>query len=234
MLTKSHGRSDRGLVRSHNEDAFLDDALNRLWVVADGMGGHAAGDVASQTVIRHLQQVAGSAPTADYVDRIDDALAAANAELVVYAREHGVGVVGTTAVVLLDAGPYMLCAWVGDSRLYRLSGGSIEQVTTDHVQTSAARASSSGAHKSAHSGALLRAVGAEAELIVEWRVIEVAAGDVLLVCSDGVTKELSDREIATFLAQASPLQELVDALVNTCLARGGHDNITAIVVRVEA
>ena len=134
LLTSSHGRSDRGTVRQHNEDAYLDDPKNRLWVVADGMGGHEAGDVASQAIVRHMSQVVRAPRIVETVDRVDDAFAAVNAELIGYAQTHRLQMVGSTAAVLVDAGHCMLCAWAGDSRIYQLAKGSLRQLTTDHNQ----------------------------------------------------------------------------------------------------
>lgn len=237
LLISSHGRTDRGRVRAHNEDVFLDDPAGRLWVVADGMGGHAAGDVASQAVVRHLQEVGRRANAGDYIDAIDDALAAANAELVDYAVRNGLDVVGTTVVVLLDAGTYFLCGWAGDSRAYHMAGGSLRQLSKDHVHERPASRSSqvspADALAHAHSGALLRAVGASQDLVVEWRVVEVAPHDVLLLCSDGITKELTDADIGAVLARSAPADEMANELVAASLAHGGRDNITVVVVRVD-
>lgn len=238
MLTSSHGRSDRGAVRNHNEDAFLDDPDNRLWVVADGMGGHAAGDVASQAIVKHLRELVRPPHTVDYVDRVDDALAAANAELIEYAQKHELQIVGSTAVVLVDAGSYMLCAWAGDSRIYQQAGGGLRQLTKDHTQAremmSTGAFSAAELRNNAQAGALVRAVGAESALVVEWAAADAAAHDVFLLCSDGVTKEMSDAEISAVLAQPAPVSEIANTLVETCLSRGARDNITAVVVRVEA
>lgn len=238
LLTSSHGRTDRGAVRSHNEDAFLDDADQHLWAVADGMGGHAAGDVASQAVVRHLRELKSASRIADRVDGVDDALAAANAELVAYAQTHALQLVGSTAVVMLDVGRYVLCAWAGDSRVYRHSGDKLVQLTTDH--THAREMMSTGSFSAAEirnntqSAALVRAIGAEAMLVVEWTAADAAPQDVFLLCSDGIYKEMRDAEIASVLAQAGSVRELADALIDTCLARGARDNVTAVVVRIEA
>lgn len=238
MLTSSYGRSDRGAVRNHNEDAYLDDPGNRLWAVADGMGGHAAGDVASQAIVRHLRELVRPPEVADYVDRIDDALAAANQTLIAYAREHGQQLVGSTAVVLVDAGRYMLCAWAGDSRIYQQAGGGLRQLTADHTQAREMVASGgfsvAEAESHSQSAALVRAIGAEPNLIVEWVAADAAPHDVFLLCSDGVTKEMSDAEISEVLARPAPPREIAEALVTTCLARGARDNVTALVVRVES
>ena len=121
-------------MRSHNEDSYLDDPANRLWAVADGMGGHEAGDVASQAIVRQLGEVVRTPHAVDYVDRVEDALTAANTELIDYAQTHNLQMVGSTAVVLADAGRYMLCGWAGDSRVYRLGASGLRQLTTDHNQ----------------------------------------------------------------------------------------------------
>ena len=237
LLTSSNGRSDRGTVRSHNEDAFLDDPTNRLWAVADGMGGHAAGDVASKAVVRHLTAVVRPPLTADYLDRIDDALAAANSELLDYAREHKLQLVGSTAAVLIDAGHYMLCGWAGDSRVYQHAGGGLRMLTVDHNQAREMRAAGTFTdtqiESSPQSAALVRAVGAEKELIVEWTLADVAPHDLFLLCSDGVTKEMTDAEIAGALARPGPVEDIAATLVQTCLERGARDNITVVVVRID-
>lgn len=225
-------------MRAHNEDSYLDDAGNRLWVVADGMGGHEAGDVASQTIVRHLREVARTTHVVDYVDRIDDALSAANAELIEYARQHRLQMVGSTAVVLADAGHYMLCAWAGDSRIYQRNANGLHQLTTDHTQASemmsTGQFSAADLQATPQGGALVRAVGAEPNLVVEWAATDAAPNDVFLLCSDGVPKEMSEDEIATALAQPGSAQDITNRLIETCLSRGARDNITAVVVRIEA
>ena len=140
--------------------------------------------------------------------------------------------------MLADAGTYMLCAWAGDSRIYRLSASGLRQLTTDHNQAremmSTGKFSAADLQSNAHAGALVRAVGAEPNLVVEWAVSDAVANDVFLLCSDGITKEMSDREIAETLGRSTRVNEIGDALVDTCLARGARDNITVVVVRVEA
>lgn len=237
MLTSSYGRSDRGTVRSHNEDSYLDDPANRLWAVADGMGGHEAGDVASQTIVRHLREMVRPPKVVDLVDCIDDALAAANNELIQYAQTHRLQMVGSTAALLTDAGHYMLCAWAGDSRVYQLGRSGLRQLTDDHNQAREMMAtgqfSAADFQNHAQGAALVRAVGAEHNLVVEWSAAETSARDVFLLCSDGVTKEMSDDEIAGALAQNGPVKDIAEGIVATCLSRGARDNITAVVVRVE-
>lgn len=225
-------------MRAHNEDSFLDDAVNRLWVVADGMGGHEAGDVASQAIVRHLREIQRTPHAVDYVDRIDDALATVNAELIEYARTHRLQMVGSTAVVLADAGHYMLCAWAGDSRIYLRANGGLRQLTVDHNQASemlsTGQFSPADLQSNPQGGALVRAVGAEPNLVVEWAATDAAPNDVFLLCSDGVPKEMSDEEIAATLALDVSVQDIANVVIDTCLSRGARDNITAVVVRIEA
>lgn len=236
LQTSSHGRTDRGAVRSHNEDAFLADGARGLWAVADGMGGHDAGDIASQAVVASLGKADRPAEAVAYVDVIDDAVEAVNTSLINYAAEHRLKLVGTTVALLLDAGGYMLCAWAGDSRVYKLDGLGLRQITTDHSEPSNPVATgqfSAAQLQSPHTGALLRAVGAVSELVMEWVAVEAARGDVFLLCSDGITKELPDDDIAAILARPVSPGDCAETLIENCLARGARDNCTAVVVRVD-
>lgn len=237
MLTSSQGQSDRGAVRTHNEDAFLSDPDKRLWAVADGMGGHAAGDVASLATMRRLSAIERPASTADFIDQIDDALIAANGELITYARERQLDMVGSTAVVLVDAGDYMLCGWVGDSRAYRCANGQMKALTTDHSQgqemLDSGAFSEREVREQQQSGALVRAIGAEKQLVVQWVAAAAGPGDVFLLCSDGVTKELSEEEMSAILGAPASASEIAGRLIESCLQRGARDNTTAVVVRVE-
>lgn len=224
-------------MRSHNEDAMLDDPGNRLWVVADGMGGHSAGDVASRAIVEKLGKVVRPPATADYADRIDDAIAEVNLDLIKYARDRNLQLVGSTAVVLAAADEFMLFAWTGDSRLYQLAGGGLRRLTADHTQAqqmmSTGQFSAAEINRSPDAAALVRAVGAEPDLVVEWGACDAAPHDVFLLCSDGITKELTDSEIADLLSQPGSAQEIADSLVDTCLSRGARDNVTALVVKVD-
>jgi protein phosphatase len=217
---------------------MLDDSGNRLWCVADGMGGHSAGDVASRAIVEKLRTVQRPPSTADYVDRVDDAIAEVNADLIKYARDRHLQLVGSTAVVLLAADKFMLYAWSGDSRIYQWAGGSLRRLTADHTQgqqmLSTGQFSAAEIQRAPDAGALVRAVGAEPDLVVEWGACDTGPNDVFLLCSDGVTKELSDHEIGEMLSRSATATEISDAIIETCLERGARDNVTALVVRVDA
>lgn len=216
---------------------MLDDAGNRLWAVADGMGGHSAGDVASNAIVEKLRGLVRPPSTADYVDRVDDAIAEVNAYLIKYARDRHLQLVGSTAVVLLAAERFMLYAWTGDSRIYQWAGGGLRRLTADHTQAqqmlSTGQFSAADIQRAPDAGALVRAVGAEPDLVVEWGACDAAPHDVFLLCSDGVTKELSDQEIGEMLSGRGTVEEIADTILETCLARGARDNVTALVVRVD-
>lgn len=224
-------------MRTHNEDAFLSNPDKRLWAVADGMGGHSAGDVASQTTVRRLDAVERPAGTAEFVNLIDDALMAANDELIVYARENDLELVGSTAVVLFDAGDYMMCGWVGDSRCYKVSDGQISALTTDHSQgqemIDSGAFTAEEVEQQHQAAALVRAIGAEKRLVAQWVVSPAQPGECFLLCSDGVTKEIEEDEIGQILSKADGAQDGASRLIQTCLDRGARDNITAVVVKVE-
>jgi protein phosphatase len=220
-------------VRANNQDALLDAPQKRLWAVADGMGGHACGELASQLVIERLSTIPTSNAVHEGVEQIQAALAAANRQLVEDAALTGVGLIGSTAAVLMIYGWSCIAAWVGDSRVYRLRDGRLSQLTSDHTEVQEmvrqGRLSSEEAEQHPRGNILLRAVGAEDALIVDHCVSTVAIDDRYLLCSDGLTKELLHEQIQEILTQtrlADCARRLVDA---ACEARG-RDNVTAVVV----
>ncbi|MGC3994164.1 MAG: protein phosphatase 2C domain-containing protein [Propionicimonas sp.] len=220
--------SHPGLRRPVNEDSALTAA--GLLVVADGMGGHRHGDLASAAVVRAFQPLAGRAPLSRAA--LEATVAEAHAE--VSALGEGVpGGVGSTlaclALVADERGPEWIIANVGDSRVYRYRAGLLEQFSVDHVATvGGARPRSM----------LTRAMGMAAVLEPVWaadyRASAVVAGDRWLVCSDGLTKELTDAAIAAALATSADPQDVVDGLIDAALAAGGRDNVTVAVLDVLA
>lgn len=233
----SAGLTDPGKVRAYNEDAFLDAPQRRLWVVADGMGGHAAGDYASRTIVERLAKVPPAAHIAEYVDAVEQELEAVNADLQRYAKDHHVALVGAT-IVLLIAGPeYMVCGWAGDSRAYRFHDGRLEQLSRDHSALQEMMDSGQfvvrPGESAPRSNAITRAVGGEAKLFLEWMVATWTPGTEFLLCTDGVTKELSDPEIEEQLNRAGDAKGAAESVVRSAIARGGRDNTTALVVRVD-
>jgi len=215
-----------GLVRSVNEDACLARPERGLWAVADGMGGHAVGDYASRTVIAALDEVRPAASLAPLVAGARERLHAANQRLRREAAIRNVPVIGSTVVVLAACGGACGCLWAGDSRLYLCRGARLRLLTRDHRLAGACGAPGPFA------SAVTRAVGAVDALDPECATVTAYDGDMFLLCSDGLSDAVSDREIAGALVRGDCARAAA-ALVELALARGGHDNISAIVVRAE-
>lgn len=223
-----------GFVREINEDAYLDAREQGLWVVADGMGGHHAGDMASQMVVERLINFVPGEDLARNIDDIEDRLLAANRHC---RKQSGTRrVMGTTAALLFVHEPFCFFLWVGDSRIYRLRDGTLTQVTEDHslVQEMQTLGEISAAEAADHpsSNIITRAIGVREELFIDIEYSTVEPGDRFLLCSDGLYKDLSEGEITRQLRDL-PVEQSTKNLVQLALNRGGSDNITAIVVQVE-
>jgi protein phosphatase len=235
----SAGRSEVGHVRRHNEDAILLGDDTGLWAVADGLGGHAAGDFASTLITERLGALPRCHDLADRMDAIDDELLRINRQLRLAARDRRVDAIASTVVVLLHSRELVACGWVGDSRAYRFDDGRLEQLTRDHVH--GARSSDVtrfgqgvvAATPSVPAGVLTRAVGAEDDLFVDWVISPRRAGMRFVLCSDGINKELSDAEIETLCRRHTDPDQLMQSMVVEALARAGRDNISAVVVRLD-
>lgn len=231
----SAGLTDTGKVRRHNEDAVLVRDDVGLWVVADGLGGHSAGDYASHLVVERLTQLPRPDDVYSYIDAIEDTLEGVNRDLRHTAYERGVDLIGSTVALLVWHDDYMIAGWVGDSRVYCFEEGRLRRATRDHAHGGDDDVTHVGGRSPGQpgGGVLTRAIGAEDQLFVDWVVTERRPGMQFLLCSDGVNKEMSDRELETlFLSNASPTT-LIGSIFETSLARGARDNVTAIVVRLD-
>jgi len=233
----SAARTDVGLVRIRNEDACLDRPARGLWAVADGMGGHAFGDLASGAVVAALDGLPDPASLAGCVEAARARLEAVNAALRADARVRGVPVIGSTVVALFARGGEAACLWAGDSRLYLLRQGRLQQLTRDHSQLEALRDSlgDSGAERAAATASpnmITRAVGAADTIDVDATTLPVRDGDVFLLCSDGLSTPVDEAAIATALAPGDCDRAARD-LVALALAHGGRDNVTVVVVRAD-
>ncbi|CAG4913616.1 PP2C family protein-serine/threonine phosphatase [Paraburkholderia saeva] len=232
----SSARSDVGRVREINEDACLDQSGLGRWAVADGMGGHAVGDLASRLVIETLSQLAPPASMKRFIADARTRLQVANRQLREEAARRQVQRIGSTVVVLLACDRFCGYLWAGDSRIYLLRQGQLQQLTRDHSQVEELRQmghitdEEARNHPAQHM--ITRAVGATDRLDLDEAAIEVADGDIFLLCSDGLCNEVSDQEIRVALASVDCLRAS-DELVEIALARGGRDNITAVVVQAE-
>ena len=234
MHYRSAGRTDTGHVRRHNEDAILDAPTQGIWAVADGLGGHAAGDVASRMVVEGLRALPRVADIADRMDAIEDELLRVNHALRRMAREQRVDAIASTVVLLVHVPGALLCGWVGDSRAYGFEHGTLRLLTRDHVHGDREDETRFGAGPApSKAGVLTRAVGAEDRLFVDWKVIPCRPGMAFVLCSDGINKELSDAEIEACCRRDGEPATLLASLVDGALARAGRDNVSAVVVRID-
>jgi protein phosphatase len=229
---ESVGHTDTGKVRAHNEDAILVRDDVGLWVVADGLGGHSAGDYASGMIVERLRVLPRTGSVFDFIEAIEDTLVAVNAELRRTARERNVDVIGSTVVVLVHDKDFMLCGWVGDSRAYCFEDGQLRQITRDHVHGLKNDVTQIGQSQPAGSGVLTRAVGAEENLFVDWVVAGNRPGMAFLLCTDGINKELSDAELDSEYRTHGDPQILLARLFELSLNRSARDNISAVIVRL--
>jgi serine/threonine protein phosphatase PrpC len=223
------------MVRKLNEDSSLDRGEVGMWVVADGMGGHAAGDVASQLIVNTLAKIEPSTDLGEFVNRVEDGVLEVNDRLVKTARETR-QTSGSTVVVLLIVGRHYAFLWAGDSRLYRLRGSQLQQLSRDHSQVEMyveqgllTREEAIG-HPAANM--VTRAVGASPDLFLDVDVGELTSGDRFLLCSDGLDKHLADEEIAELLAN-DDTRAAAQAMIDLTLSRGANDNVTVSIVAVE-
>lgn len=227
--------TDAGKVRALNEDSLM--AQPPLFFVADGMGGHAAGDIASRTVVEACAPLAGREvlDVADIQGKLDDAVSRMHAAL---AGKSGGSTVAGVAMAVQDDLAYWLVFNVGDSRVYRSTAAGLQQVSIDHsvVQelVDAGKLSSRDALTHADRHVVTRALSTDSQSETDYWLLPAIPNDRLLICSDGLTDELADDQIAAFLCYAKEPQAAADALVTAALSAGGRDNVTAVVVDVLA
>ena len=238
MLTwTSAEATDVGAKRKINEDNMLSRPDIGLWVVADGMGGHAAGDVASQELVKAMTQLKASPDLADFVDAIEDKLLAVNYQLRKHGQEAlGGRTLGTTVVSLFLLDTMGACVWAGDSRAYLYRDGELTRISHDHSAVQEMIDAGMITHEQAayhpHRNVITRAVGGSESLYPDVRVFTVKAGDWYILCSDGFYNELNEDVIAAHLVEKTP-QESVAILMEKALANGALDNVTLIIIKVE-
>ncbi len=231
--------SDLGLRRTNNEDAVFADCANGLFIVADGMGGHAAGEVASRMAVETIcsQLPPLSAVPADASACLQHAfIAASRSILKAAALDESKRGMGTTLSVLYVDGPTAQLAHVGDSRIYRLRGCELEQLSIDHSlvaeQLRQGIISPEEARHSQLRNILLQAVGLEETLDVFLLRLPLLAGDLFLLCSDGLSDMLNDGQLSRLLSQNLPLKQTARQLIEAANAAGGRDNIAIVLVRI--
>ena len=226
-------RTDVGHVRDHNEDSLT--VVPPLFAVADGMGGHEAGEVASELTIKTLEQLAPAHPDAQALER---AVEAANLN-VLQAPSQGIGRegMGTTLTAAMIEGERLLIAQVGDSRAYLLHQGELQQLTRDHSLMmdliDAGQITPEEARVHPNRSVITRAIGSDPHMKPDIYELNISAGDRLLLCSDGLSTMLEDDEIQTIMRHTPSPQQCASDLVDAALQAGGYDNVTVVVVDIE-
>jgi protein phosphatase len=224
-----------GKVRDRNEDGCLARPETGLWAVADGMGGHAAGDLASQAVIQALEAIDRPSSADALLARCQESICFANAQLRKLSVEHG-DLVGATVAILLAFEGLYICAWSGDSRIYQVREERIQQLSRDHTEVQELLADGAITYEEAKNwrgrNAITRAIGAHEVPELEVTRGQLAPGDLFVICSDGLTSHVQDDEILRCVT-TNLSQEACDALIALTLERGALDNVSVIVTRYD-
>ncbi len=224
-----------GCVRDHNEDAFTVRAESGVWLVADGMGGHDAGDFASQTIAEEMSSVGVPISAGDLQARFTERLNRAHARIMQHSISLGGVTVGATVVGLLVFESSYACLWAGDSRIYLLRDGVLVQQTQDHTEVRALLEAGVITEQEAETwprrNVITRAIGVSDEANCDIVSAELQSGDMFLLCSDGLTEHNNDADLAQILTTSASPQQACDRLIAQTLERGAKDNVTAVVVR---
>lgn len=250
MIYRHAALSDVGIKRAHNEDSFLVNEPLGLFVVADGMGGHAGGETASRVSVTTIAEEVEAAHKANprafvephpldgapLAEVVRDALEAACGAVFEAARANeGLEGMGTTTVAIIVGAGAAYAGHVGDSRFYMVRGDHIQQVSEDHSlvneQVKAGILTEEQAKHSRFKNIITRSIGFEEDVLVDVMGVQLEAGDQLLLCSDGLSNLVEDYEMRDVL-RSLPLDEVPKALVDLANARGGDDNITVVVVEI--
>jgi PPM family protein phosphatase len=234
------GLTDRGLVRASNQDAFYIANDRRLWIVADGMGGHPAGDVASRLAVEHLSALTLPAPETDPASWLDAALRDANRAVYEAARRRASWLgMGTTVVVMMmvEGRSEAIIGYVGDSRAYHYQRGCLHQLTRDHtLADEAVRAgllSEADARRHPHRHILSRALGTEPVTRPDVFRCRLEPKDAILLCTDGLTKMLDDAKILELLERPGHRTQHCAALIDEANRQGGEDNTTVLMISAD-
>lgn len=230
----SHSLSHVGNVRELNEDISYSNPEAGLWAVADGMGGHDAGELASRAVADALAAMPVADGAQDLNAHVFEALQFANGAILALAAERGKGAIGTTVVVLLTFQNAFRCLWSGDSRAYLLRGDKLHRITKDHteVQELIDRGvlSAADAENYHRRNVILHAIGVDGELYLDHVDGNILPGDTFILCSDGLTGHVSDLEILKIAYGLRP-EQICTELLDLTLRRGGNDNVTITAIQ---
>ena len=233
----SAAMTDKGNLRAINEDACLDFPAIGMWVVADGMGGHDAGDVASMAIVDKLKQHYQRPFIEAYVDAVQSALQQVNSHLLEVAQQREIPTtIGSTVALLLACNDRGAVMWAGDSRVYRLRNNIFEAISSDHSQVQELvnlgllDAADAEAHPAAN--VTTRAIGANDDLQVEVKLLALEEGDSFLICSDGLFKEVTEIEMHQIMQRGGNADAIVKHLMTLAKSRTARDNISVISVTI--
>ena len=224
-----------GIVREINEDSIMSNPEIGLWAVADGMGGYEAGNVASNMIVKSLEEIDSNPSISEMVDNIEDQLLDVNHRILEYAEIMLEGrTLGSTVVSLLLRGQVGVCMWVGDSRLYRLRNNVLEQISRDHSQVEEllqqGLISENEVENHPESNVITRAIGTSEELYVDINIFSAQVGDTYLLCSDGLYNAVEREDIIEQLSKYNT-DEAVKQLIVKSLENGANDNVSIIIAK---
>ena len=238
LIFQTAALSHQGCVRSHNEDNYVALPELGLWVVADGMGGHEAGDIASAIIVQEMSSLGVAVTAADQRARFLERLHRAHQRIRAHAAEHELDTVGTTVAALMVFGAELSCAWAGDSRIYLMRKGELTAMTRDHSEVATLLAegaiTAEEARSSPRRNVITRAVGIGNDPRPEMVTGVARPGDRFLICSDGLTEHLTDAELGFLLNNRRDAQHTAEHLIGLTLERGAKDNVTVLVIDAEA
>ena len=238
LIWRSASVTNAGKKRKENQDACLDLPEIGLWVVADGMGGHEAGEVASAAIIEHCQQTSEPGDLNSFISEVQNRLLQVNRSIRQMASQrYNNATIGSTVVVLLAYGKQCACLWVGDSRIYRLRNAKLEQMTRDHSMVEQyIEQGIMTVEEASHSNignVLTRAVGGEDEMQIDLKVDEIQADDIFLLCSDGLYREVSEADMTQLMSRGDDCASMTKNLLESALNNGARDNVTVSVVQIK-
>ncbi|MBZ9810876.1 MULTISPECIES: PP2C family protein-serine/threonine phosphatase [unclassified Mesorhizobium] len=234
LPVESFGVSHRGCVRELNEDNYLVEPQTGLWAVADGMGGHDAGEVASASIVDHLATIGIASSAPDLRARFEDRLSRANAEIRGISESRGITIGSTFAALLVMDGRFA-CLWAGDSRVYLIRDAEISQISKDHTEVQelldTGMLTEAEALTWPRRNVITQAVGVNDEVVIDFQQGEILPGDVFVLSTDGLTAHVTDAEIKAATVSATA-QAACENLLEMVLARGGTDNVTVVLVKI--
>ncbi len=224
-----------GVVRKINEDAIFSKPDINLWAVADGMGGHEAGNVASDMIVNMLDEIETKNHLNSFVSNIEDKILDVNDRLLEYSEIMLEGrIIGSTVAILLIKGRIGVCLWAGDSRLYRYRNGKIEQITVDHSHVAEllkhGSISIEEAENHPDANVITRAVGTCERLYVDIDIFDVNIGDTFMLCTDGLYNAVNEEGIISCL-QEDNVEMAANNLIETSLHNGASDNVSVVLVK---